>query len=144
MKLTNFNKPHLLFFGSIPLLWLITIVLPLKVIDIQWHDTYFVILFYHLAIPVSIILGGIGLLYWLFSEKRMIKWMTVFHTLTTILPILAFFIINGFLNEEEADYIAADMISRSKPYFIVLLLFLFGQILFVLNLLIALFKKSNE
>lgn len=144
MKLTNFNKPHLLFFGNIPLLWLITVVLPVKVIDIQWHDTYFVIPFYHLVIPVSIILGGIGLLYWLFSEKLMIKWMTVFHTLTTILPILAFFIINGFSSEEEADYIAADMISRSKPYFILLLLFLFGQILFVLNLLIALFKKTEE
>ena len=144
MKFINFNKPHLLFFGSIPLLWLLTLILPVKIIDIQFHDTYWVIAFYHLAIPISIILGGIGLLYWLFSGKRTIKWITVFHSLMTMLPIFAFFIINGFSSEAEADYIAADMLSRSKPYFIVLLFFLFGQILFVLNLLIALFKKPNE
>ncbi|MFK7983338.1 MAG: hypothetical protein AB8G86_25380 [Saprospiraceae bacterium] len=141
MKFINFSKPHLLFFGSILILWLITVVVPIKVIDLQWHDTYWVIAFYHLAIPISIIFGGIGLLYWLFRQKSMIKWMTVFHTLITILPIFTFFIINGFSSEAEADYIAADMISRSKPYFIVVLLSLFGQILFVLNLLIALFKK---
>ena len=144
MRFIDFNQPHLLFFGSIPLLWLLTLILPMKVIDMQSHDTYWVIAFYHLAIPISIILGGIGLLYWLFSEKRMIKWITVFHSLITILPIFAFFIIHGFSDVDEADYIAADMLSRSKPYFITLLLLLFGQILFVLNLLIALFKKTNQ
>jgi len=143
MKLINFNTPYQLFWGSIPLLWLITLLAPIKGIDIQLHDTYFVTVFYHLAIPISIILGGIGCLYWLFRKKLMSQWMIIFHTLITILFIFAFFIINGFSSKAETAYIEGDIIGRSMPYLLLLLLFLLAQIFFVLNLLISLFEKHK-
>lgn len=144
MKPINFSKSFQLFWGSIPLIWLATLLLPAEVIDIQFHDTYWVIAYYHLEIPITILLAGIGLLYWLFRKKELIQWMTIFHTLITILPILVLFIKCGFPKEDGVgDYIEGDAISRSIPYLILLLLFIFGQILFVLNLLIALFKKRD-
>jgi len=116
--------------------------LPTEFTDIQIHDTYFVLTYWHTAIIFSILLGGIGLLYWLFSRKQLIKWMTIFHTLITILPMLILFIWIGFPNlKEHIHYIEGDAFVR--PIFYFLLLFLLGQILFVLNLLITLFKPAE-
>ena len=144
MKLINFNQPHQLFWGSILLIWLAVFLLPAEAIDIQFHDTYLVIAYYHVAIFLTILLAGIGLLYWFFRKKQLIQWMTIFHTLISMLPILVLFIWNGFPSEDGVrDYIEGDAISRSIPYLILLLGFIFGQILFILNLLIALFKKTK-
>lgn len=145
MKSIYFNQPHQLFFASIPLICLLASILPTKTIDLQIHDTYTVLALIHLAIPTSIILAGIGLLYWLFRYKKMLDWMILFHTSMTILPILLFFIWFGLPIEEAANnYIEGDAITRYWFYLIFLLLFLFGQILFVVNLLIALFNKNDN
>ncbi len=142
MKPINFNKPHQLFWGSTLLIWLAVWLLPAEAIDIQLHDTYWVIPYYHLAIPITVLLMGIGLLYWCFRKKGLIQWITIFHILTTVLPIWVLFIKCGFPKEDGVgDYIEGDTISRSLPYLILLLLFILGQILFVLNLLMVLFKK---
>ena len=145
MKRINFNKSYQLFWGNIPLIWLAVSLLPAEAIDIQVHDTYWVIAYYHLAIPITILLAGIGLLYWLFRKKQLVQWMTIFHTLITMLPILVLFIGYGFPSEDGVgDYIEGDAIGRSLFYLSLLLSFILGQILFVLNLLIALFKKQSD
>jgi len=142
MKLLNFNKPYQLFWGSTILLWLVVLVMPIEAIDLQIHDTYIVIAYHHWALLLTIILGGIGFLYWFFREKGMIRWMTIFHALTTIIPIVGLFIWSGFPdNGREGNYIQMDRISRVIGYWIVLLLFLLGQIFFIINLLRVLFKK---
>lgn len=142
MNPINFNKPYQLFWGSILLVWLAVLFLPVEAIDIQWHDTYLVIAYYHLAIFLTVLLVGIGLLYWFFRKKELIQWMTIFHILITILSILILFIRYGFPKEDGlGDYIEADTIGSSLFYLSLLLAFIFGQILFVLNLLMALFKK---
>ena len=141
----NFEKPYQLFFIAIGLIWLGTILIPAEAIDIQLHDTYFVIAYYHLALLITILLSGFGLGYWLFSKKPLIRWMTIFHTIITIILIVTCFFWYGFpTNENAANYIEGDTLSRSISYFILSLLFLLGQILFVLNLLIALFKEPNK
>lgn len=142
MKLINFNKPYQLFWGSILLIWLAVLFLPAEAIDLQLHDPYLVIAYDHLAMLLTILLAGIGLLYWFFRKKQLIQWMTIFHTLITILPILILFIRCGFPKEDGVgEYIEGDAMGRSLFYLSLLLAFIFGQILFVLNLLIALFKK---
>ena len=145
MKPIYFNKPYQLFLASIPLVFLIVTLLPTKVIDLQIHNTYIVIVLIHLAIPISILLAGIGLLYWLFRHKEMVDWMKLFHTFITIFPILLLLIWVGFPSEDtESNYIEGDRIVRNWFYLTSILLFLLGQILFVINLLIALFKKNDS
>lgn len=142
MKLPPFKQPYQLFLGSILVIWLAVLLLPSEAIDIQFHDTYFVIGYHHWALLLTIILGGIGLLYWFFQEKRMIRWMTIFHVLITIIPMVGLFIWYGFPAEGNiGSYIQADRISRIIGYWIIFLLFLLGQIFFIINLLRALFKN---
>ena len=142
MKPIYFNQPHQLFFASIPLICLLATTLPTKTVDLQIHDTYIVFALIHLAIPTSMILAGIGVLYWLYRHKNTTDWMTLFHTFMTILPILLFFIWFGLpIEDATTNYIEGGAITRYWLYLISLLLFLLGQILFVVNLLIALFKK---
>lgn len=145
MKLINFNQPYQLFWASILVIWLATLLLPAETIDIQVQDTYFVIAYYHGAMFLTVLLTGIGLLYWFFRKNKLIRWMTIFHVLITILPILILFVWSGFPREDGiGDYIERDAMSKGISYLILLLLFLLGQILFVLNLLIALFKKTES
>ena len=144
MKLLNFNKPHLLFWGSTLLIWLAVLVLPVEAIDLQIHDTYFVIAYYHWALLLTIILVGIGLLYWFFKDRQMIRWLTIFHVIITIIPIVSFFIWYGFPEEGfVSNYIKADNVSRIIGYWVVILLFIIGQIFFIINLLSAVFKSSE-
>lgn len=142
MKGLNFNKPYHLFWGSTILLWLAVLVLPVEAIDLQIHDTYIVIAYYHWALFFTLILGGMGLLYWLFKDKELSRWMTIFHTLITIIPIVVLFIWRGFSTGDLANsYIQVDVIGRVTGYWLLLLFFLLGQIFFIINLLKALFKK---
>ena len=142
MKPIYFNQPYQLFFGCIPLICLLATILPVKAVDIQFHDTYFVFALTHLAIPISILLAGIGTLYWLFRQKEMIDGITLFHTVLTILPVLLLFIWVGFSSENAvSNDIEEETIGLYWLYLIAILLFLLGQILFLVNLLIALFKE---
>ncbi len=142
MKGLNFNQPYQLFWGSIILLWIAVLVVPAEAIDLQIHDTYFVIAYYHWALFFTIILGGMGFLYWIFKGKGLIRWMTIFHSLVTIIPIISLFIWNGFPKERYfSNYIQVDMMSIFIAYWGILLLFLLGQIFFIINLLSALFKE---
>ncbi len=144
MKPLNFNQPHQLFWASILLIWLAVLCLPTEAIDIQIHDTYFVIAYYHWALFLTIFLGGIGLLYWFFRKKGMIRWMTIFHILITIIPTVFLFIWYGFPTGKFANsYIETDKVGRVIGYWIIILLFLLGQIFFIINLLKALFKSSE-
>lgn len=144
MKWPNFNRPHQLFFRCIPIIWLAVVILPSKAIDIQLHDTYFVIAYYHWGILFTLLLGGYGLLYWLFRRKPLIKGMIIFHILVTIPSMLVWFIKHGFpIENGVGSYIAESTIRNYLPYLIGILLFLLGQILFVINLLIALFKNHK-
>jgi len=141
MKLPNFNQPHQLFLGSTLLIWLAVLLLPTEAIDIQFHDTYIVIAYYHWAMLFTIILGGIGFLYWLFREKQMIHWMTIFHTIITIIPIVSFFIWYGFPETDNfSNYIEVETFGKFISFWVLSLLFLLGQIFFIINLLRALFK----
>jgi len=144
MKLLNFNQPHQLFWGSTFLIWLAVLLIPTEAIDLQIHDTYFVIAYYHWAMLFTIVLGGIGFLYWFFRKKSMIRWMTIFHVLITIIPIVGLFIWYGFPEAGNiGSYIQGDRISRIIGFWITFLLFLLGQIFFIINLLRALFKSSE-
>jgi len=145
MKMINFEKPYQLFVVAIGIIWLGVILTSAEAIDIQLHDTYFVIAYYHIALFFTIVFGGFSLGYWLFRKKPLIHWMTIFHTTITIMLLLIWFFWYGFpTNKNAAHYIEGDMILYQPIFYLILLLFfLLAQIFFVLNLLITLFKKHN-
>jgi heme/copper-type cytochrome/quinol oxidase subunit 1 len=68
---------------AIPFLWL------LPTIDIQQHDTYYVIGSAPLALLFGPVLFVEGYIYWLFRNKNFKKWLTAFH-LFSIFFLFAF------------------------------------------------------
>lgn len=75
--------PHKAIWSVIPVFLMIGIIFRRPTLDIQFHDTYFVI--FHLSAFFSIILMLIGLVYWQNRDKKLISWMTFIHVVWTIL-----------------------------------------------------------
>ena len=69
------EKPHLIFLLSIPIIMLIGILSEDAVLDINVHDTYYVIAYLHLAILISILFGIFGIGYWIMlkADRKTIK-----------------------------------------------------------------------
>jgi cytochrome c oxidase subunit 1 len=63
------NKPHLIFLLSIPIIMLIGILSGDTALDINVHDTYYIIAYLHIAILISILFGIIGLISILYAGE---------------------------------------------------------------------------
>jgi len=103
-----------------------------KTMDIQMHDTYFVIALIHVGILFSIILGVIGLLYWLMRKKKLINWMTIVHVFTTIASFVSILI--GAMLATKIFFLQIDILS---PLSIIILIGLLSQLLFLFNLIFS-------
>ena len=90
------NKPYKAIWYSILFLFGLSIIGWNNTIDIQLHDTYFVIASIHMGVLFSIYLGVIGIIYWLIRKKKLVDWMTVIHVVITI-STFAIIIITGLI-----------------------------------------------
>lgn len=64
------EKPHQIFFSEIPIVLLIGYIKKDAALDINVHDTYYVIAYSHLAILISILFGIIGFGYWIIIKAN--------------------------------------------------------------------------
>ncbi len=124
----NFTKHFMICFISIPIILLISLIKINHTLDIQLHDTYFVIANLHLGMLFSLLMGIYGFLYYQFRRRKLNKWLTLFHLIFTLLFIVTSLFsnyINGSLN----------------AYLFLLCSFILSQCLFLINLVIGLIKK---
>lgn len=82
---TILSKPYRSIWLAIPVIMGLAIVGINSVIDFQLHDTYLVFTPIHLGVWLSIILGGLGFLYWLVRKRKLVHWMTAIHVVITVL-----------------------------------------------------------
>ena len=112
-------------------------------IDIQLHDTYFVIASFHIGIVFSIFSGLIGFIYWLTRKIRLVNWMTAFHVVTTILTfvliILTSLIFKRVIEENFHAYLILNQII-----FVLILTAILSQIIFMVNLVYSLIKNNKK
>ena len=89
------NKPHLFFWGLIPLFLVLGLIKPDEVIDVNIHDTYFVLLNFHLVIFLSLLLFLIGFGYWfvLKLDKCLLRVLTILHI---VFLFRKFYVVNCF------------------------------------------------
>jgi len=95
------NRPYFLFWISIPFVWVIgNLEVGDSALDINVHDTYFVIANEHLVILISIYFGLVGLVYWIFNklERRLSKWLNLIHTLITVGGMVIIFPLTYFFS----------------------------------------------
>lgn len=135
------NKPYKLIWFSILLTLSLLLFKPNTGLDIQMHDTFFVISSFHIGSMLSIILGIIGAFYWLMRDKVLINWMTIFHVATTIITLL--FILAIVTNFIELKILALnDLRSLKKSLFILIFITIVSQVIFLLNIVISI-RRNN-
>ena len=114
------------------------------VLDINVHDTYFVIHNSHILQLIAIIYSLLGFIFWLFKKVnvKLINALTRLHTAITILVIPIYFIGHPlFISFSESNFPLFDDTPKIQIFITILVLItLITQILFILNVLISLFK----
>lgn len=150
----NRIKPYIYFWVTALIVAVISIFYKNgeAVIDINIHDTYFIIAAFHLAIFLSIILFIIGLLYFIHAALNivLIQILTQIHTIITIGSILIYYIgVSIFSKTESENNISLfdDSFNFESFITLIIILSLVIQPLFIINSLISSFKhllKKNN
>ena len=111
------EKPFISFLILIPIIMIIGFLNRKETLDINVHDTYYVINNLHLAIILSIFLAIISLGYFLIKifSIPLINWMTISHILITIFGMLIIYILFRIqLNFEVKSYDIESILKYSK------------------------------
>jgi heme/copper-type cytochrome/quinol oxidase subunit 1 len=111
--------------------------------NINIHDTYFVIYQIHLSILISILFGIIGLGYWIMEKtnRNLSKWLNLIHITLTVGGILLIWLLALLYRESTMDYDFNNNLTLAI-YFIALIS-IFGQIVYPINLISGLIRKRK-
>lgn len=138
------EKPHLIFLLAIPIIILIGTLSGDAVLDINVHDTYYVIAYLHLAILISILFGIIGIGYWIMLKagRKLSKLLNWTHIGLTFGGTLVVWILNKFYRAEIMEYKFNDNLTLIIT--LIILLMIVGQLIFPINIIFGLIKNKNK
>ena len=146
------KKVPFLFWGLIPLLLIYILFTYDKYIDINIHDTYFVLPQYFLVLLVILILFVTGLGYYLayYSDKfRPVGILTMIHVILFFVGLIVLFNVPIFKQSFPVDGVKDMMENLRKSRlnsdlkFYAVLSLLISQVMFLLNLTISLFRRKQ-
>lgn len=149
-----FNKPHEIAFALTVLLIILTFVIYVifgnSAIDLQMHDTYFVIAYYQLMVIPIIFYALIGFVYWLFRNRNLNIWLTRFHLLLSLFPMLVIIFLFSIksISRRYYSFIGMDygynLIRISNIAIVVAIITLsLAQILLLINIIRSYLKATN-
>ena len=156
MKYLNLRqRPYELLGLSGLFLFFLSLVPSSQGIDINLHDTYFVIgitTFYSVFAAMFLF---IWLIYLLVNRIMMSNTLTWIHVITCLLPIILFFIMQiqakVVLNGIPRKYYSFNEFEKMKPaynwvigYVIGFALILIGQLIFLINLICGIIKYITK
>ena len=135
------DQPHLIFFLVIPVVLLVGHVNMKSLVDINIHDTYFIVSYFHLVVLLSIFFGIIGILYLMMqkAQRRLFKWLTNLHIIMTIGGLAALFTIPQLWHPNVLDYS-----KKETVLFLLFLLIFLAQISFIVNVFFGIFRKHKN
>ncbi len=138
-----FENPHIIFLFSIPILLLYGVFNKESMLDINVHDTYFVIAHFHLTILMSIPFTIFGIGYWLIKKtnKRLSKWMTKAHVGLTFGGIFCIVFLLQLYREDIMEY--RYNVFLSLIITVVVFVIIIGQLFFPFNIIYGLINKSR-
>lgn len=140
------------------LFWIVTVLIlliglseinnPDSVICLNIYDTYYVISHYHLSIVLFLSFFLMGLGYWLVQkifQKQLLKILTIIHSVILIGSFVFYWVIlfycKLFLTDPFALLNSSNLINITLFFELLLIVFI-GIPVYIINLLIGLFRKS--
>ncbi|MCD0466571.1 cbb3-type cytochrome c oxidase subunit I [Flavobacterium sp. ENC] len=145
------RKPYCLFFFLIAFFLIGGFLNAQKTLDINIHDTYFVISYWHFGVLLSFIYSFIALIYFVLIKLNfiLIKWITVTHVIVSIggvFLILLFFQLTRQTAPGDFESLLDDIDFKTNMTWGIWLTFLsilVMQALFIINVIQALFKGKR-
>jgi len=120
-------------------------------VDIQMHDTYFVIALLHVGILFVLILAIIGGIYWLVRSKKLIGFLTISHVTITIFLILVIVVFFAKPEPDPANMTFDPLNSNFGTWklwnqMIIggMLVWILSQLIFLVNLVISLIRNEEN
>jgi len=138
MNLPITKLPYIFLWAIIPFLIGVGLIRQNTAIDIQMHDTYFVVAIWHVGLISSLFLGLIGGIYWLFSDWEWVNWMTILHTGITV-----FFSLFILLLMIKPNVFFEFGLQKQSWMLLIGLIFMVGQLLFLINLVISYLRNKT-
>lgn len=123
------SKPYVISWLAIPVLSLIGLLFRQHTLDIQLHDTYYVIANMHVVLAESVVLVLIGVGYWLieWQSKKPNSLLVVLHLVLTIgILVLCVLPISGSDNLVPSDWLVWSLFT-----------FVFAQFIYLINIVAA-------
>ncbi len=113
-------------------------------LDINVHDTYYVIAYLHLTILISTLFGIIGIGYWIMqkADRKLSKWLNWTHISLTFGGTLIVWILTKFYRTEIMEYEFNNNLTLIIT--LIILLMVVGQLIFPINIIYGLIKKKNK
>lgn len=135
------KKPNLIFLLAIPIILMIGILKGDATIDINVHDTYYIIAYLHFTILISIFFGIMGIGYWLMQKAniKLSKWLIWVHVSLTFGGTFIIWISAQFYQADLMEYEFNNSLIVIRTLLIMLIIL--GQILFPINIIYGLIKK---
>lgn len=127
---------------SMPFIFLLFIFGFEHTIDIQMHDTYFVISAFHFAVFSTFIFAILGFISWLFRNFKLLYSLSLAHAVLSVFSFicLGLLMIYSFTDSGRSF---SKLKALNNTSLFLLLLFLIMQIVFVFNIVIGLLKGKR-
>lgn len=138
------DKPYNIFLLSIPVILLLGLTNNHKAIDINIHDTMFVIGPGSITILMIVPFTFISLIYWLMIKfkRKLYDWLTVMHLVFTLIGVLTI-LLWPFIFSEKNDILFVDLLHQNKILTIIFMLIILAQLVFLINIVFAIFRKNE-
>tara|TARA_R110002049_G_scaffold308023_1_gene510624 strand:+ start:59 stop:508 length:450 start_codon:yes stop_codon:yes gene_type:complete len=141
------KRPHIVFL----VFALITFILGFNAnggIDINIHDTYFVMSNYHFAMLISILFGIIGLIYWIAKKEngKLSERLNLIHVALTFGGIFLILILNEFkLKSFDVDTLSKYDFNENLEIivYLIFIIILLIQIVFPINIINGIRKRNK-
>jgi len=134
------KKPYKPFLLAILPVMLLGFLSRGAVLDINIHDTYVIINYWHMALLISVLFAISGISYWAMTKanKKPATWLSAIHLILTFGGSLMLWILPNFYSVYSFAYAFNNL---TAAIIISILVMLIGQILFPINIVYGLLKK---
>ena len=135
------KKPYIPFLLAIFPVMLLGFLSRGAVLDINIHDTYVIINYWHMALLISVLFAISGISYWAMTKanKKPATWLSAIHLILTFGGSLMLWILPYFYSLDPLAYAFNNNLTAAIT--LSALVMLIGQILFPINIVYGLLKK---